>query len=63
MLTRRDVLLGAIAAGVIMRTRTVLAKAAQPATRVNFDVPAGACDCHTHIHGDPEKFPFFPGRV
>jgi predicted TIM-barrel fold metal-dependent hydrolase len=30
---------------------------------VNFEVPAGACDCHTHIHGDPEKFPFFPGRV
>src|SRR5881628_1423881 len=63
MLTRRDVLLGAIAAGVMVRTRTALAKAAQPATPVNFDVPAGACDCHTHIHGDPEKFPFFPGRV
>ena len=63
MPTRRDLLLGAIAAGVIMRTRTVLAKAAQPATSVNFDVPAGACDCHTHIHGDPEKFPFFAGRV
>jgi predicted TIM-barrel fold metal-dependent hydrolase len=30
---------------------------------VNFDVPAGACDCHTHIHGDSEKFPFFAGRV
>src|SRR5712692_4796739 len=63
MLTRRDILLGAIAAGVIMRTRTGLAKAAQPATPANFEVPAGACDCHTHIHGDPEKFPFFSGRV
>src|SRR6266704_5209763 len=63
MPTRRDVLLGAIAAGVMMRTRTALAKAAQPATRVNFDVPAGACDCHTHIHPDPAKFPFFAGRV
>jgi len=30
---------------------------------VNFDVPAGACDCHTHIHGDPEKFPYFGSRV
>ena len=30
---------------------------------MNFDVPAGACDCHTHIHPDPEKFPFFSGRV
>jgi predicted TIM-barrel fold metal-dependent hydrolase len=32
-------------------------------TAVNFDVPAGACDCHTHIHGDPAKFPYFAGRV
>src|ERR1700687_5529755 len=46
-----------------MQTRNLLAKASQPATPVNFDVPAGACDCHTHIHGDPEKFPFFGGRV
>ena len=38
-------------------------KAAQPSTPVNFDVPAGACDCHTHIHGDPEKFPFAATRV
>ncbi|MBR0970952.1 MULTISPECIES: amidohydrolase family protein [Bradyrhizobium] len=38
-------------------------RAAQPATPVNFDVPAHACDCHTHIHGDVEKFPFFAGRV
>ena len=63
MLTRRNILLASIAAGVTMPNRTVLAKAAQPSTPVNFDIPAGACDCHTHIHGDPEKFPFFPGRV
>jgi predicted TIM-barrel fold metal-dependent hydrolase len=63
MLTRREILVGTIAAGAILRTRTGFAKAAQPATTVSFDVPAGACDCHTHIHGDPEKFPFFPGRV
>lgn len=63
MLTRREILLGTIAAGVIIRPRTGVAKAAQPATPVNFDVPAGACDCHTHIHGDPEKFPYFSGRV
>jgi predicted TIM-barrel fold metal-dependent hydrolase len=56
-------MLTSIAAGVIMNNRDVLAKAAQPATPVNFDVPAGACDCHTHIHGDVEKFPFFAGRV
>jgi len=39
------------------------ARASQPATPINFDVPAHACDCHTHIHGDVEKFPFFAGRV
>ncbi|HYS57416.1 MAG TPA: amidohydrolase family protein [Burkholderiales bacterium] len=63
MLTRRDVLIGAIAAGATMHFRSSFARASQPATPVNFDVPAGACDCHTHIHGDPGKFPFFPGRV
>jgi predicted TIM-barrel fold metal-dependent hydrolase len=63
MLTRREVLVGAIAIGAAMRIRTTLAKASQPATPVDFEVPAGACDCHTHIHGDPEKFPFFAGRV
>ncbi len=26
-------------------------------------MPAGACDCHTHIFGDPAKFPFTPNRV
>ena len=26
-------------------------------------MPAGACDCHTHIHGDPATFPFSSGRV
>src|SRR5215475_10927696 len=63
MLTRRGLLLASIAAGITITNRDVLAKAAQPSTPVNFDVPAGACDCHTHIHGDPEKFPFFAGRV
>ena len=44
-------------------TSKARARAAQPATPINFDVPAHACDCHTHIHGDPERFPFFAGRV
>jgi predicted TIM-barrel fold metal-dependent hydrolase len=63
MLTRRGILFASLAAGVTMPNRNALATAAQPSTPVNFDVPAGACDCHTHIHGDPEKFPFFSGRV
>jgi len=63
MLNRRHLLLASVAAGVTMSSRTVLAKASQPSTSVNFDVPAGAVDTHTHIHGDPAKFPFFAGRV
>jgi predicted TIM-barrel fold metal-dependent hydrolase len=63
MLTRREILVGAVAAGTLLHTRFGFAKASQPATAVNFDVPSGACDCHTHIHGDPAKFPFFAGRV
>jgi predicted TIM-barrel fold metal-dependent hydrolase len=63
MLSRRSLMLGSIAAGMIMRQAPARAKAAQPSTPVNFDVPPGACDCHTHIHGDVEKFPFFAGRV
>jgi predicted TIM-barrel fold metal-dependent hydrolase len=39
------------------------AKAPQPATPVNFDVPAGACDCHTHVYGDPQRFPFVSARA
>ena len=46
-----------------MRPETRTGRAPQPSTRVNFEVPPGACDCHTHIHGDPERFPFFAGRV
>src|ERR1043166_3799110 len=56
-------MLASIADGVTMNNRTASAKAAQPLTPVNFEIPAGACDCHTHIHGDPAKFPFFAGRV
>lgn len=63
MLNRRNLLLASVAAGVTMSSRTVLATAAQPSTPVNFDVPAGAVDTHTHIHGDPVKFPFFAGRT
>src|SRR4249920_4182917 len=66
MISRRNVLIGAAATGAAVvagRAAAVLAKASQPATAVNFDVPSGACDCHTHIFGDAQKFPFFAGRV
>ena len=63
MITRREILIGAVAAGTLLHTRCGFANASQPGTMVNFDVPAGACDCHTHIHGDTAKFPYFAGRV
>src|SRR5262245_34164093 len=63
MVTRRDVLVGAATAGVLIHIPYSLAKPSQPATKVSFAVPTGACDCHTHIHGDPKEFPWFAGRV
>ena len=63
MLTRRRFMAASIAAAGALRAGASFARAAQPATPVSFEVPRGACDCHTHIHGDSEKFPFFPGRV
>src|SRR6266403_3176624 len=63
MLTRRRFMAASIAAAGALRARASVARAAQPATPVSFEMPADACDCHTHIHGDPEKFPFFDGRI
>ena len=57
MPTRREVLIGSVV------SRAIFAKASQPATPVNFAVPSHACDCHTHIIGAPERFPFSPGRT
>lgn len=31
-------------------------------TPVNFTVPAGACDCHTHVYLDNKKYPMDPAR-
>ena len=46
-----------------MRPNDRMSRAPQPSVALSFEVPRGACDCHTHIHGDPETFPFFAGRV
>jgi predicted TIM-barrel fold metal-dependent hydrolase len=59
-ITRRDILAGA---ATLALGRAAFAKASQPSTAVSFAVPPNACDCHTHIFGDPEKFPFYSGRV
>jgi predicted TIM-barrel fold metal-dependent hydrolase len=64
MVTRRELLVSGLMAGAagFLRGARLLAKSAQPSTKVNFDVPAGACDCHVHMFGDPQRFPFFSGR-
>jgi len=64
MITRREVLLGSMAAGAAaLLPKSLWARASQPSTPVNFAVPAGACDCHTHIFGDPRRFPLWSGRT
>ena len=63
MTSRRELLLGAMAAGALTRAPSAFAAPSQPSTPVAFDIPPGACDCHTHIHGDPAKYPWFDGRV
>jgi predicted TIM-barrel fold metal-dependent hydrolase len=59
MLTRRKAL--ALSAGALL-PRT-FAKGIHPFSPVTWAVPANACDCHTHIFGDPGTFPFFAGRT
>jgi len=56
MLTRRQLLLG-VAAAALVRPRET------GAAQLDLDVPAGACDCHTHVFGDPARFPFWSGRT
>src|SRR5471032_1422739 len=66
MLSRREILAGAGIAGLSALGRhitTVVASAAQSSTPIDFSVPAGACDCHTHIVGDPLRFPFVASRA
>ncbi len=65
MLSRRDVLLGAAglagAAALAGPSESVFATAPMPRTPVNFSVPKGACDCHTHIF-DPDHYPYAASR-
>jgi predicted TIM-barrel fold metal-dependent hydrolase len=66
MLSRREALITAAAASAatVLRPWTaVLASASQPGTPVKFEVPAGACDCHVHVFGDPQRFPFSASRT
>lgn len=42
--------------------RVSLAAVPQPKTKVSFAVPRGGCDCHVHVFGDPQRYPFWEGR-
>jgi predicted TIM-barrel fold metal-dependent hydrolase len=66
MISRRDVVIGGALIGaseLVLPAARVLAMASQPATQVKFDVPPGACDCHTHVFADPQRYPLFAGRT
>jgi predicted TIM-barrel fold metal-dependent hydrolase len=54
-ITRRAAL-KSLAAGSALFARPTI-------TPVTFVVPSNACDCHTHIIGEPHEFPFFAGRT
>ena len=64
MLSRRDVLMMIpLSAATLRQSAGRPAGASQPSTRLTFEVPPGACDCHTHVFGDPNRFPFAPNRT
>src|SRR3954453_18614354 len=64
MMSRRDLLTVSMATTAALRWRpTAFASASQPSTPVRFAVPAGACDCHTHVFGDPTRFPYAAART
>jgi predicted TIM-barrel fold metal-dependent hydrolase len=48
---------------LLIRAAGFVATASQPRTRINFEMPPGACDCHTHLFGDPQRFPLTPSRA
>src|SRR5436190_17553752 len=68
MLSRRDFLIrtGVAATAAFGRGAPDLVDAAQPVTPltpVTFAVPAGACDSHVHVFGNPQRFPFASTRT
>ena len=63
-ITRRDAVIGGIAASMCSRYVTpACGSVPRPTTGVNFKIPAGACDCHFHIFGEEARFPFWAGRT
>src|SRR4051794_27597416 len=62
-LTRRHLIFGAtFSAAAAFTRRSGTAEAAEAVTPVTFAVPPNACDSHTHVIGDPAKYPFAASR-
>jgi predicted TIM-barrel fold metal-dependent hydrolase len=62
MVTRRQFISGA--AGLVAGSAlTSFDSFAEPELKPNFDVPAGACDCHIHVIGPQAKYPMAADRV
>jgi predicted TIM-barrel fold metal-dependent hydrolase len=65
MFSRRDLLLGLAATGAVameQRVGAVTNTDVPTLAPINFQVPAGACDCHAHVFCDPRQFPLSPDR-
>jgi predicted TIM-barrel fold metal-dependent hydrolase len=60
-LTRRQLVFGAALVGAEALTRRGT-RAVEALTAVTFAVPPHACDSHTHVIGDPAKYPFAASR-
>jgi len=58
LLRRRDLMLGASAAGLA----AIGIGRAAAMTPLNFTLPQGACDCHVHVVGNPARYPMAAGR-
>lgn len=66
MVSRREMLL-TVAATVATACQRRVAAPSNSSTQtfitpVAFPVPPGACDCHVHVFGDAQRFPFSPDR-
>lgn len=64
MLSRRGFLTGIAAAGLTPPLRPAISpENPHSMTPVQFSVPEGACDCHVHVFGDRNRFPFAASRT
>ncbi len=63
--TRRRVLKNfiGITASAGLGLPNLLPASATARTRLAFDVPAGACDCHVHVFADTKRFPYVESRT